>query len=85
MSWWKTVDGFRFDTNMILKALLWGFGSELIKVINEKVKNKVTKLFVRISEGGIQVTVKKLKWGGTEQDTNRKLTHDLLYKRTTKN
>ena len=46
---------------MILKALLWGFGSELIKVINEKVKNKVTKLFVRISEGGIQVTVKELK------------------------
>ena len=85
MSWWKTVDGFRFDTNMILKVLLWGFGSELIKVIYEKVKKKVTKLFVRISEGGIQVTVKKLKWGGTEQDTNRKLTHDLLYKRTTKN
>lgn len=46
---------------MILKVLLWGFGSELIKVIYEKAKKKVTKLFVRISEGGIQVTVKKLK------------------------
>ena len=41
---------------MILKALFWGFGSKLIKVIHEKVKKKAAKLSVRISEEGIQVT-----------------------------
>ena len=55
----------------ILKGFLWGFNIKLIKAINEKVKKKVTKFFVRVSEAEIRVKAKKLKWVGKEQNTNR--------------